>query len=66
MRQEARDETVERLRRQKHAAHAQTYRLRAKIKQLELANKLLAACWTAAIRHNEVLNARVAEITKQE
>ena len=65
LRQEARDETVQRLFRQKHAAHAQTYRLKAKVKELELTNRLLAACWASAVRHNEVLNARVTEITKQ-
>ena len=65
LRNEARDETVLRLRRQKHAAHARTYRLMAKVKELELANRLLAACWASASRHNDILNGRIAEIVKQ-
>ena len=65
LRDEARDETVERLFHQKRAAHSQTYRLRLKVKELELANRLLAACWASATRHIDILNARVTEIAKQ-
>ena len=62
IRQEARDETVERICRQKHAAHAKAYRLRSKIKELELTNRLLAACWASAVKHIDILNARITEI----
>ena len=64
MRQEARDETIERLCRQKHAAHSRTYRLRSKVNELELANRLLAACWASATTHIDILHARIAEIVK--
>ena len=65
LRSEARDETITRLYRQKHAAHSQSYRLRAKVKELELANRLLAACWDSAARHIDILNARITEIVKK-
>ena len=64
LRQEAKDETVERLCRQKHAAHARTCRLRRKVKELELTNRLLSACWVSATKHIEILDSRIAEITK--
>ena len=64
LRSEARDETITRLYRQKHAAHSQTYRLRAKVRELELANRLLAACWASATTHIDLLHARIAEIVK--
>ncbi len=64
LRSEARDETITRLYRQKHAAHSQSYRLRAKVKELELANRLLAACWASATGHIDLLHARIAEIVK--
>ncbi len=64
LRREAMNETVERLCRQKHAAHSRTCRLRTKVKELELANRLLSACWVSATRHIEILDSRIAEITK--
>ena len=65
LRSEARDETITRLYRQKHAAHTRIYRLRRKIKELELTNRLLTACWISATNHNATINARVAEIVEK-
>ena len=65
LRSEARDETVARLCRQKHAAHTRIYRLRQKLKELELTTRLLTACWVSATRHNETINERVSEIVEK-
>ena len=65
LRSEARDETITKLHRQKHAAHSQSYRLRAKVKELELTNRLLSACWDTAARHIDILNARITEIVEK-
>ena len=65
LRDETRDETVIKLSKQKHAAHAKCYRLQLKVKQLELTTRILAACWASATKHNEALNAKIAEIVKQ-
>ena len=60
--QETRDETLTRMMKQKHAAHAATHRLRKKVRELELAVSLLAAVWTVTERHNAIMNARIDEI----
>ncbi len=65
LRREARDETIERLCRQKHAAHARASRLRRKVNELELTNRLLSACWVSATKHIEAVNSRIAEISRQ-
>ncbi len=65
LRSEARDETTTKLYRQKHAAHTRIYRLRRKLKELELTTRLLTACWVSATRHNETINSRVTEIVEK-
>ena len=59
LRQETRDDTVTRLQKQKHAAHTRIYRLNRKMKELELANRLLTAVWLTTKRQNEAIQAHV-------
>ena len=54
-----RDETIARLAKQKHAAHAMCHRMRAKLRQMELANRLLKALFLASERHNRIITERV-------
>ena len=55
-----RDETIARLAKQKHAAHAMCHRLRGKLRRMELTNRLLLALFLASERHNQVITERVA------
>ena len=55
-----RDETLARLAKQKHAAHAMCHRLRGKVRRMELTNRLLLALFLASERHNRVITERVA------
>ena len=55
-----RDETIARLVKQKHAAHTMCYRLRGKLRRMELTNRLLLALFLASERHSQVITERVA------
>ena len=50
-----RDETILKLRRQKHAAIQTTYRLRQKLKELELTNRLMIVTYLAGAAHTRIL-----------
>ena len=65
LRHEGRDETLARARRQKHAAHCKATRLREKVRQLEVANRILAACWATTAHHNEILSQQITRIAKE-
>lgn len=54
-----RDETIARLAKQKHAAHAMCHRMRRKLRQMELTNRLLMALFLASEQHNRVIAERV-------
>ena len=55
-----RDETLAKMAKQKHAAHAMCHRLRGKLRRMELTNRLLLALYLASERHNHVITERVA------
>ena len=61
-----RDEPMARLRKQKHAAHATCYRLRVKIRKMELSNRLLLANYLANERSNQAFRETLAEIIRTE
>ena len=65
LRQETRDDTVTRLQKQKHAAHTRIYRLNRKMKEMELANRLLAAVWLATKHQNEAIQAHVLRFVEE-
>ena len=65
LKQETRDDIIARLRKQKQAAHASNARLRKKVRELELAVRLVSAVWVAVEQHNDILNRRVNEIIGQ-
>ena len=54
-----RDETIARLAKQKHAAHAMCHRMRVKLRQMELSNRLILALYLASERHNRSITERV-------
>ena len=59
LREETRDDIVTKLQKQKHAAHSRCYRLTVRIRELELANRLLAAVWVATRRQNEEIHDQI-------
>ncbi len=63
--EEARDETVSRLQKQKHAAHNKVYRLQKKCRKMELTIRILGAAWNATTRHNALLNNLIQELAEQ-
>ena len=65
LRQETRDDTVTRLRKRIHAADTRIYRLRKKLKEMELANRLLAAVWIATKHQNEAIQAQVHRFVEE-
>ena len=54
-----RDETLAKMAKQKHAAHAMCHRLRGKLRRMELTNRLLLALYLASERHNQAITERV-------
>ncbi len=64
MRNEARDETISRLRKQKGAAHARNYRLGRKIRKLELTNRLLTAVYLVSEKCNAEMRKQITEFMK--
>ena len=65
LREETRDNTVTRLQRQKHASHTRCYRLARRVRELELANRLLVAVWTAARRQNDEIQSQIYGFMKE-
>ena len=61
IRGEARDATIFRLRKQKSAAHAQNYRIRRKMRKLELTNRLLTSVYMVCEQHNSTLRKLIEE-----
>ena len=61
IRDEARDATIFRLRKQKSAAHAHNYRIRRKMRKLELTNRLLTSVYIACEQHNTTLRKLIEE-----
>ena len=62
---ECRDSVKTKLKRQKHAAHAMTHRLRKKNAALELTNKLLTICWISVTRENKMIRENIAEYVRR-
>ena len=56
---ECRDEEMQRLKKQKHAAHSHVHRLQRKIKELELARGLITVVYLATSHSNDVLRANI-------
>ncbi len=65
MNTECRDMTYTKLRKQKHAAHSQTHRLKQKLATMELANKLLTVCWISMTRESRVMRGQIAEYIRE-
>ena len=62
---ECRDLTYSKLKKQKHAAHMMTCRLKKKLAVMELANKLLTVCWLRINQENKFLKNEILEYTDQ-
>ena len=58
------DITYSKLKRQKHAAHVMSYRLR-KNTALELTNKLLTICWISVTQENKIIREYISQYVKQ-
>ena len=56
---ECRDKELEKLRKQKHAAHSQVYRLKHKIQEMQLAKRLLLLAYLASCHENERLRQQI-------
>ena len=56
---ETRDAEMQRLRKQKHAAHSNVHRLKRKIKEMEIARRLLLVAFLATANANSVLHERI-------
>ena len=62
---ECRDDELQRLKRQKHAAHNQVYRLRLKMREMEIARRLLVVAYLATSHANSVLHERIERYVKE-
>ena len=58
---ECRDDTYTKLKKQKHAAHTQNYRLKQKNNMLQVTTILLTNCWLNLIRENEKLRNQITQ-----
>ena len=56
---ECRDKELQQLRRQKHAAHSQVYRLKLKLSEMQLAKRLLLLAYLASSHENERLRQQI-------
>ena len=56
---ECRDKELQQLRKQKHAAHSQVYRLKLKIQEMQLAKRLLLLAYLASSHENERLRQQI-------
>ena len=54
-----RDDQYTKMQKQKRAAHANTYRLRKKLREIEISNKLLTIMWINTNRHNSELQTQI-------
>ena len=54
-----RDNELAKLAKQKHAAHTMCYRLRGKLRKVELSNRMLIAMFLATENHNRILRESV-------
>ena len=61
-----RDYDMAKLVKQKHAAHSTCYRLRIKLRRLELANCLLLVVLTSSEVHNRELRDRIRSVVETE
>ena len=59
-----RDETLAKMAKQKHAAHAMSCRLRKKLRRMELSNRLLIAMYLTSENGARVLRERVVAETE--
>ena len=62
---ECRDDELQRLKRQKHTAHNQVYRLRLKMREMEIARRLLIVAYMATSHANSVLHERIERYVKE-
>ena len=56
---ECRDRELQKLRKQKHAAHSQVSRLKHKIQEMQLAKRLLLLAYIASSHENERLRQQI-------
>ena len=56
---ECRDKELQQLRRQKHAAHSQVYRLKLKLSEMQLAKSLLLLVYLVASQENDRLRHQI-------
>ena len=61
-----RDETILKLKKQKHAAHEAVYRLRRKLQQLELTNRLLLVTYLAGNEYTRILQTQIERHAREE
>ena len=60
------DSAVAKLRKQKHAAHQVAHRLKRKLRQLELTNRLLLVTYLAGSAHTRILQEQIERRTEAE
>ena len=58
---ETRDIEMQRMRKQKHAAHSNVHRLKRKIREMEVARRLLLVAFLATAHANSVLHGRIEQ-----
>ena len=58
---ECREPEINKLHKQKHAAHSTCYRLRKKLEAISLANKILTICFIKLKNENETLKSTIIE-----
>ena len=56
---ECRDKELQKLRKQKHAAHSQVYRLKLKLREMQLAKSLLLLVYLASSQENDRLRRQI-------
>ena len=61
-----RDDSINKLRKQKHAAHTMCHRLRQKLRKLELSHRLLLAIYVIEADHNRLLCERIRQAAQDE
>ena len=62
---ELKEPEINKLKKQKHAAHSMCYRLRKKITTLELTNKLLTLCWISITHENRTIREHISDYIKE-
>ena len=61
-----RDASINKLRKQKHAAHTMCHRLRQKLRKLELSHRFLLAIYVVEADHNRLLCERIRQAAQEE